>query len=308
MYYEMKEMREVQIPWPKDQLIVGILDSEELQHDNGKLYSFPASAIEELLHIHDSRTLNKLDSYYGCCFGIVHLLSETNDDVKALPLGFYYRADLILFVCDEASLRQDLRDLLHKMHPETRSMERILTSVLAHVIRNQQEHLHQLEDEIEAMDQLVMDNHIEHINMRISRVRKQILYLTHYFEQLSDVCEELLEDENDFFQEENVHHLRILNDRISRMAGNVRLLRDYVVQVREGYQSQVDINLNQIMYVFTVVTTIFLPLTLIVGWYGMNFAMPELHWKYGYLFVIGLSISIVTLCIWFFKKKRLFRK
>ena len=67
-----------------------------------------------------------------------------------------------------------------------------------------------------------------------------------------------------------------------------------------------DYNANSIMKVFTVVTTIFMPLTLIVGWYGMNFHfMPELTWEYGYIGVIVLSVTVVIASIVFFKKKKL---
>lgn len=53
--------------------------------------------------------------------------------------------------------------------------------------------------------------------------------------------------------------------------------------MREAYQSQLEIQQNDLMKVFTVVTTVFLPLNLITGWYGMNFGdMPELSWHYGY--------------------------
>ena len=59
------------------------------------------------------------------------------------------------------------------------------------------------------------------------------------------------------------------------------------------------------MKFFTLVTTIFFPLTVIVGWYGMNFRyMPELNAKWGYPFVIGLSIFVVTAFIIWFKKKK----
>ena len=67
-----------------------------------------------------------------------------------------------------------------------------------------------------------------------------------------------------------------------------------------------DIRLNTTMKVFTVVTTIFLPLTVIAGWYGMNFQMPEYEWKYGYLIVILASVACVVAGIAFFKKNKWF--
>ncbi len=67
-----------------------------------------------------------------------------------------------------------------------------------------------------------------------------------------------------------------------------------------------DYNLNNIMKLFTVITTIFLPLTLIVGWYGMNFTnMPELTWQYGYPAVIVFSVIVVMFCVIAFKKYKL---
>jgi magnesium transporter len=60
------------------------------------------------------------------------------------------------------------------------------------------------------------------------------------------------------------------------------------------------------MKVFTVLTAVFLPLTLIVGWFGMNVKMPEYSWTYGYPYVIVLSIVVCGICGWIFKKKKWF--
>ena len=76
--------------------------------------------------------------------------------------------------------------------------------------------------------------------------------------------------------------------RVDRLFHSVLNLQDYVTEVREAYQAQVDINLNQLMKLFTVITTICLPLTLIAGWYGMNFPMPEYTSSIGYPMVIAL--------------------
>ena len=78
-----------------------------------------------------------------------------------------------------------------------------------------------------------------------------------------------------------------------------------MAQLREAYQSQLSIQQNDLMKSFTVVTAVFLPLTLLVGWYGMNFVgMPELHWKYGYPAVILVSVGIVAARVSYCMKKK----
>ena len=82
-------------------------------------------------------------------------------------------------------------------------------------------------------------------------------------------------------------------------------LQAIVSQMQDTYQAQLSIQQNDLMKVFTIVTAVFLPLTLLAGWYGMNFAdMPELHWRYGYPAVAGVSLAIVLGLVWFFKRKK----
>ena len=75
----------------------------------------------------------------------------------------------------------------------------------------------------------------------------------------------------------------------------------------EALTATLDYNTNVVMKIFTMVSVVFLPLTLIVGWYGMNFTnMPELTWKYGYIGVILLSVAVVIACIIYFRRKKYF--
>ena len=84
------------------------------------------------------------------------------------------------------------------------------------------------------------------------------------------------------------------------------MLREYASQVSSEYQAQVYIAQNRIMKLLTVVTTVCMPLSLIAGWYGMNFiGMPELSWEYGYPTVIALSALVVGCSILYFRKKHL---
>lgn len=91
---------------------------------------------------------------------------------------------------------------------------------------------------------------------------------------------------------------------MGRLREETQMLREYSMQVREVYQSQIDLRQNKIMKILTVVTTLFLPLTLVAGWYGMNFDMPEFSSPFGYPAVILLSVVILSLCVWLMKKKK----
>ena len=83
------------------------------------------------------------------------------------------------------------------------------------------------------------------------------------------------------------------------------ILTDSVVHLWDAYQASMEMELNKTMKVFTLVSTIFFPLTVIVGWYGMNFSyMPEIRWRYGYIYVIILSGAVIGALIYWFKKKK----
>ena len=92
-------------------------------------------------------------------------------------------------------------------------------------------------------------------------------------------------------------------DRAERLLRNVNSLREQLSQLREAHQSTLDFSLNRTMKTFTVLNAIFLPLSILVGWYGMNFDMPEFAWKYGYFFVIGFAVAMVSVCIFIFRKR-----
>ena len=115
------------------------------------------------------------------------------------------------------------------------------------------------------------------------------------------------ENKNYIFNHEDCRLFSVYEGRVERMYDNTKMLREYTIQMREMYQSQIDISQNQTMKVLTVLTAIFSPLTLITGWYGMNFnLMPETEWKFGYPVIIIVSLIIVIAEIIYFRKKNWF--
>ena len=93
---------------------------------------------------------------------------------------------------------------------------------------------------------------------------------------------------------------------MQRLFDNAAYLRDYTVQLGDIYHMQLEAQQNRTITVLTVVSTIFMPLTLIVGWYGMNFKyMPELDDPWAYPAVIIVSLLVIAVSLYIFKKKKL---
>ena len=161
------------------------------------------------------------------------------------------------------------------------------------------------ERELDAVEKKILNGTDEECLKRINLIRGDVRELRINYEQLTDLGQELEENENDFFKEDNLRYFHLFLNRMARLYDVAGSLRDYTVQLNDLYKSQIDMKQNKIMTVLTVVTAIFMPLTLIAGWYGMNFVyMPELQSPYGYPVVIGVCLLIVIVSLIFFRKKK----
>jgi magnesium transporter len=186
------------------------------------------------------------------------------------------------------------------------SLERFLYDFLEMLIHDDLQIMQKYERELDSIEKEIMANAEEAPIQRNNEIRGDIRDLRIHYEQLQDFGQELEENENGFFDEDNLRYFHMFSSRVDRLYDAATHLRDYTIQLNDLYQSQLDVKQNRIMTVLTVVTTIFMPLTLIAGWYGMNFKyMPELESKAGYPVIIGLSIAIVVGSLAFFKIKKI---
>ena len=185
------------------------------------------------------------------------------------------------------------------------SLERFLYDLLETIIAQDLALLESTEKRINAIEEAILRGEVETYPQELNDIRGDLLDLRVHYEQLIDLGQELEENENGFFQEDNLRYFRLFTARVMRLQDMVTGQREYVVQLRDLIQVQMDVKQNRIMTLLTVITSIFLPLTLIAGWYGMNFRyMPELNWKLGYPAVILLSVAIVIGCVCWFRKKK----
>lgn len=290
-----------------DLLTIGLIQLDELEQcyeQFGFSYITVAECKNGGQHIHGT-----LNSYNDYLFGVVVAINPHQIIKLQDRLGLFIKKNLIILVVIEDkddSTRRKFNNLLENLNVVKLTQERLLFGLLERFISEDYTLLEKIEDEISVYEDKINDLKLENnFTHKITEIRKKLMLIDNYFQQFITIGEELEENSTDIFNEDNLHYFRVFASRAERLSNNTRMLQEYSVHVREAYHAQLEYDLNRIMKIFTVVTTIFLPLTLIVGWYGMNFTtMPELTWRYGYLFVIILSIIVAIICLIFFKKKK----
>lgn len=219
-------------------------------------------------------------------------------------LLFFINKQYVLLVSEDGYGKRLAEHLRSRKLSSQTTTEKLLSMILADIIAKDNVILEKFERELMEMEEEAMRRQTDLFLKHMIRVRKQLLILRGYYEQFMEVCRELEENENDLFAKKQLKYFGNISDRAERLLHRCIHLIDYAGQVKDVYQGQVDARQNRNMQYLTVVSTIFFPLTLITGWYGMNFEnMPEL--EHGYPYVAVISVLVVIVCIWIFKKKKI---
>ena len=249
--------------------------------------------------------LTKAEVNYDSLTGTFSIPERKNPSGDDLKFAFVMDEKGIVFIDNSGAALDIIQGVQRTKKWKMPSLERFLYDFLDQIVKDDLRLMEKYEDELDQMEQAIIDGDENLPSGRLNDIRNDIRYLRIHYEQLMDLAAEFEENENGFFKLENLRYFRLFINRAERLHEASMSLRDYTMQLRDLYKAQLDLKQNRIMTVLTVVTTIFMPLTLIVGWYGMNFVyMPELKWEGSYPVVIAVSILIVVLSLIFFKRKK----
>jgi len=220
---------------------------------------------------------------------------------------FAVRENGIVFINDVDGGAQKIIDRIQRTKKwRAPSLERFIYDFLEGIIFGDMALLDQYDREMDKMeDTIERDIDDETLMQRLADIRSALQELRIHYQQLQDLAHEFEDNELDYFDDEKLGYFRLFNERVERLEGIVSMLRDHTMQVRDLYQSHLAENQNHIVTFLTIVTTIAVPLTFITGWYGMNFQyMPLLTKPWGYPLVIAIALSITSVLLWIFKKRK----
>jgi len=278
-----------------------ILNCEELQTINHKL-GLCQKIIDECL----TSIVSKFESHDGFDFITLNIPDTINKGNKPKRISIYFTSKILLFISNDSTYMNKLVIEIGAEKIKNLSPGKIIRLFFDKLTLNDRFQLEKIEQEISDLEEnLIASKKNDLVNYLIT-FRKKLLSLKRYYQELLEIAESIEENENGLIDKKELRYFKIHTNRVNRLFNGVINLRDYGSQVREAYQEQLDISLNYVMKIFTVITSIFLPLTLIVGWYGMNLIMPEFKWPYTYPFVIGLCVIITSLSLVYFKKNKWF--
>ena len=247
----------------------------------------------------------KAEVNYDSLTGTFQLPDRENIGSKEYCFAFALDEKGIVFIDDSGRAEQMIEAIKRTKHWRKPSLERFLYDFLEQIVEDDLQVMERYEEELNRIEDEILTGQEKEEIGRINEIHNAIRRLLVHYEQVIDMTQELEENENGFFSEENLRYIHLFMNLMARRHDSAASLRDHTMQVRDLYHAQLEVRQNRIMALLTVITTIFMPLTLIVGWYGMNFRyMPELEWRYGYPAVIAVSIAVVLFCLILFRKKK----
>ena len=226
-------------------------------------------------------------------------------------VSLYIKKNFVLIVDivdeDESTIKSFFNAIRRSMNHKV-SEEKIIGFFIESLMTDGNTIAEQLQNRLTEMEELIVHSMVdEDFNVELLNLKKKILKYNNFYGQIMDITEMLEENQNEILNTDELMHISNITNKVSRLRDDINSLNSMADHIQDAYASLLDQRINSSMKVFTIITTIFFPLTIIVGWYGMNFRnMPELVWKYGYLYVILLSIITIIVLVLIAKKKKWF--
>ncbi len=242
---------------------------------------------------------------YDSLIGSFCVPSRSNICGEQMQFAFALDEKGVVFIDDSGTAGNIIRAVSQSKKWRDPSLERFIYDFIEEIILKDAQLLEKYDARLNSLEDDILSGNMEDPAAEINGIKSELRDLKTHYDQLIDMCQELEENENGFFADENIRYFHLLKERLERFRDRLNSLREYSTQVRDLYQSRIDIRQNNIMTHLTIITSIFMPLSLIAGWYGMNFVnMPELYTSWGYAGVILMSVLIVVLSVWYIRRKK----
>jgi magnesium transporter len=251
----------------------------------------------------------KLDIYPDYVFLVLHGINYMRDTEQftTAEIDVFLGRHFLITHHDHRmrSVRDTRQRILQEPQLMTLGLDVIIQGMLDKVVDHYFPELEKLEDRIEEVEEEIFSPRIarETLN-KILGLKRDLMHLKRIVFPQREVFNRLSRDEIHVIRPSTRVYFRDTYDSLFRIHDIADNYRDLLTGFLDIYMSSISNSLNETMKLLTVISTICIPMTVVAGIYGMNFRfMPELDWKYGYYFSLGLMLAIGIAMFLFFRRK-----
>jgi magnesium transporter len=277
----------------------------ELIEAIGKHYDIHALTLEDLVHI-DQRA--KFEEYEHYALGIMKMITF-DGHIHAEQLSLILVGETVLSF--QEPFGGDAFDVIRTRLRQAKGRVRKLSAdylfyaLIDAVVDSYFTIVEKIGDAVEEIEEEIMNNENKSSLKKLYELKRELIFLRKQVWPMRDMINSMMRSESDFISKDTHIFLRDLLDHSTRIIDTVETYRDLLSGIMDVYLSNTSNRMNEVMKVLTIVSSIFIPATFIVGVYGMNFDhMPELREHYGYPIVWTIMLAIMIGQLVFFKRKR----
>jgi magnesium transporter len=250
----------------------------------------------------------EFDDYLFLTLKMLHRIEGRTIEYEQISfvLGSNY---LITFQEKEGDLFDGFRERIRLDQGRVRKKQAdyLLYRLVDIIVENYYNVLDKVGEIIDDIEDTVYENPTNRTFYKIQGIKKELIFLRKALYPLRDALSKIVKGESEFIREENLRFYSDVYDHVVHIIDSLETFKDLTSSLLDIHINAMNTRMNEVMKVLTVISTIFMPLTFIVGVYGMNFDnMPELHWRYGYYEVWGVMAVMVIAMLGFFKYKKWF--
>lgn len=285
--------------------VAGLADLTAI-HTIGEQFSLHQLLLEDVLNTDHRPTI---DEYEDQLFVVVKMLSMSpdRDEVWSEQVSFVLGKGFVISFQSEPGdvmdpVRERIRNKLGRLRKK--GADFLLYSLLDVIVDNYFSIVEDLGKQIEVMEERVTERPRNGDLLAMQELRRKLIGVSRQVTPTRELAGRMNITPSNLIDKSTKRYINDLQDHTVYIAESIAMFRDQLANLENTYHAGLNMRMGQVMKLLTVISTIFIPLTFIVGIYGMNFRnMPELDWHYGYYAVMGVMLVISLMMLAWFRRK-----
>lgn len=273
----------------------------------GTAFKIHPLILEDIVNTGQRPKIEDHDNQYFIVVKMLHYNKETEDlsaEQVGLVLGNNY---LLSFQEKEGDVFDPVRKRIEQGNGRirTRGPDYLAYALIDAIVDHYYVVLEQIGEKIEEMEYTMLGSSGSEMPHEVHQLKRQMLFIRKNVWPLREVVNHMYKEESELIDSETQVYIRDVYDHTIQVIETIETLQETLTGLLDMHLSYASHRMNEVMKVLTVFAAIFIPLTFIAGIYGMNFEhMPELHWKYGYLYIWSLMGIVTALMLWYFRRNK----